>query len=90
MQVSCQSPLVGLRHEAHYYVVWLSIETRSVLRAVALDFSFNCWCLKFPSYIRIRHDGRRVHHHAERLEAVQDFYVLSESHTPELYWVSPD
>jgi hypothetical protein len=30
-------------------------ETITVLRAVAPDLCFNCWCLEIPSDIRIRH-----------------------------------
>jgi hypothetical protein len=37
-QVSSQSPVVGLRHVVHYYVVWVYIEARTVLRAMVADF----------------------------------------------------
>jgi hypothetical protein len=47
--VSSQSPVVGLRHEVHCYVVWLYTELRPVLRAVMTDFFFNCWCVEIPS-----------------------------------------
>jgi hypothetical protein len=45
-QVSPQSPVVGLSHEVHYYVVWVYTEARTVLRAVVTDFFCNCWCLE--------------------------------------------
>jgi hypothetical protein len=36
-------------------------ETSTVLRAVAADFSFNCWYLEIPSDNRIWHMTRCVH-----------------------------
>jgi hypothetical protein len=37
-QVSSQSPVFWLRHEVHYWVVWLCAEASTVLRVVAADF----------------------------------------------------
>jgi hypothetical protein len=54
-EVSSQSPVVALRHEVHYWVVWLYTQARTVSRAVVTDFLFNCWCLKIPSDNRIGH-----------------------------------
>jgi hypothetical protein len=69
--VSSQVPVVGLCHEVHYYVVWVYIEGHSVLRAVMVDFFFNCWCLEIPSDNRTLHVPRCVYNHAQnfRLEA---------------------
>jgi hypothetical protein len=62
----------GLRHEVHYWVVWVGTEANAVLTAVLMDFSFNCWCLEIPWDNRIRHGPRCVDNHAEnlRLEAL--------------------
>jgi hypothetical protein len=67
-------------------------EASTVLRAVAADFFFNCWCLEILSYNRIRHLPRCVHYHAQgfRLEAFSDFYIGSGSRDQKLYSVSPD
>jgi hypothetical protein len=67
-------------------------EASTVLRAVAADCFFNCWCSEIPSDNRIRHVPRRVHCHAQgfRLETFYNFYVGSGSRTPELYSVSRD
>jgi hypothetical protein len=67
-------------------------EASSILRAVAADNIFNCWCLEIPSDNRIRHIPRCVHYHAQgfRLEMFWNVYVGSGSRTPELYSVSPD
>jgi hypothetical protein len=35
-----------------------------VLRAVAADFFFDCWCLEIPSDSRILHVPKSVHYHA--------------------------
>jgi hypothetical protein len=45
-------------------------EARTVLRAVAADFFFNCWYLEIPLDNRIQHIPRCVHYHAQgfRLE----------------------
>jgi hypothetical protein len=32
-------------------------EASTVLKAVAADFFFNCWCLEIPSDNRIRHSA---------------------------------
>jgi hypothetical protein len=40
-QVSSQSPVVGLGHKVHYWVVWVYTEARTVSRAVVTDFLFN-------------------------------------------------
>jgi hypothetical protein len=40
-------------------------EASAVLRAVAADFFFNCWCLEIPSDNRIRHIPRFVHYLVE-------------------------
>jgi hypothetical protein len=37
-------------------------EVSTVLRAVAADFFFNCWCSEIPSDNRIRHIPRCVHY----------------------------
>jgi hypothetical protein len=34
----------------------------TLFRAVAADFSFNCWCLEIPSDNRIRHVPRCIHY----------------------------
>jgi hypothetical protein len=49
-------------------------EASNVLRAVAADFSFNCWCLEIPSGNHIRHVPRCVHYHGQgfRLEALEE------------------
>jgi hypothetical protein len=39
-------------------------EASTVLRAIAEDFFFNCWCLEIPSDNRIRYTPRCVHCHA--------------------------
>jgi hypothetical protein len=67
-------------------------ETKTVLRAVAKDFFFNCWCLEIPSDNSIRHVPMCVCYHAQgvRLETFQNFYVGSGSRTPEFYSVGPD
>jgi hypothetical protein len=64
----------------------------TILRAVAADFFFNCWCLEIYSDNRIRHEPRCVHYHEQSflLEAFYDFYFGNGSLTPELYSVSPD
>jgi hypothetical protein len=41
-------------------------EASTVLRAVAADFFFNCWCMEIPSDNRIRHVPRCVHYQNER------------------------
>jgi hypothetical protein len=46
--VSPQSPVVWLLHEVHYWAVWVCAEARTVLRAVAADFFFGCWCVEIP------------------------------------------
>jgi hypothetical protein len=40
LQVSSQSPVVGMRHEVHYSIVWVYTEARTVLRAVVTGFLF--------------------------------------------------
>jgi hypothetical protein len=40
-------------------------EASSVLRAVAADFFFDCWCLEIPPDNRIRHEPRNVRCHAQ-------------------------
>jgi hypothetical protein len=67
-------------------------DASTVLRTVAVDFFFNCWCLEIPSDNRIRHAPRCVHYHAQgfQLETFQNFYVGSGSLTLELYSVGPD
>jgi hypothetical protein len=35
-------------------------EPSTVLRAVAVDFFFNCWYLESPSDNRIQHESRRI------------------------------
>jgi hypothetical protein len=45
VSVSMYSTGVGLRHEVHYWVVWVYTEARTVLIAVMTDFHFNCLCL---------------------------------------------
>jgi hypothetical protein len=67
-------------------------QASTVLRAVAADFFFICWCLEIPSLNRIRHVPRCVHYHAQsfRLEPFPDFYFGSGSRTPELCSVSPN
>jgi hypothetical protein len=58
---SSQSPVhVGMRHEVHYYVIWVYTEVSNVLRVVVTDFFFNCWCLEIRSDKRIRHVLRCV------------------------------
>jgi dUTPase len=54
-------------------------EASTVLRAVAANFFFNCWCLEIPSDNRIRHIPRCVHDHAQgfRLEATRGFVTIS-------------
>jgi hypothetical protein len=63
-------------------------EESTVLRAVAEDFFFNCWCTEIPSDNRIRHVPTCVRYHAQSFRL--DFYVGSGSRTPELYSVSLD
>jgi hypothetical protein len=48
-------------------------EASTVLRAVAVDFYFNCWYLEIPSDNRIRHIARCVHHHAQGLRLEVEF-----------------
>jgi hypothetical protein len=45
----------------------------TVLRAVAVDFFFNCWYLEIPTDNRIRHVPRCAHYHAQgfRLEMLK-------------------
>jgi hypothetical protein len=43
-------------------------EASTVLRAVAVDFFFNCWYLEIPSDNHVRHIRRCVHYHAQGLE----------------------
>jgi hypothetical protein len=66
-------------------------EASSILRAVAADFIFNCWCLETLDNC-IRHILRCVHYHAQgfRLGTFYNFYVGSGSRTPELHSVTPD
>jgi hypothetical protein len=47
-------------------------EVSTVLRAVAADFFYSCWCLEIPSDKRTWHVPRRVHCHAQsfQLEAL--------------------
>jgi hypothetical protein len=52
-QVSSQSPVVWYLNEVYYWVIWMCAEAISVLRAVAADFFYNCWCLEIPSDNRI-------------------------------------
>jgi hypothetical protein len=68
------------------------IEVNTVLRAVMVDFFFNCWCLEILSDNRICHVPRCIYYHAQgfRLEMFSNFYVGSGSRIPELYSVSPD
>jgi hypothetical protein len=68
----------------------VNAEASTVLRAVAADFFFNCWCLEIPSDNRIRHVPRCVHYLVLSfpLVAFWDFYVGSGSRTPQLYSVS--
>jgi hypothetical protein len=40
-------------------------EASTVLRAVAADFFFNCWCVEIPSGNRIRHIPKCVHYHVQ-------------------------
>jgi hypothetical protein len=40
---------VGLRHEVHICAIWAYAEVSSVLRALAVDFFFNCWCFEIHS-----------------------------------------
>jgi hypothetical protein len=56
-------------------------EVSTILRAVAADFFFNCWCLEIPSDNRIRHVPRCVHYHEESfaLKVFQNFYVGREA-----------
>jgi hypothetical protein len=63
----------------------------TVLRAVAADFLFNCWCLVIPSDNCIRNVPRCVPYHEQgfRLETFNNFYVESGARTPEFYSVSP-
>jgi hypothetical protein len=51
----------------------------NVLRAAAVDFSFNCWYLEIPLDNRIQHVPRCVQYHAQSfgLEVFYDFYVGS-------------
>jgi hypothetical protein len=67
-------------------------EASTVLRVLAENLFFNCWCMEIPSANHIRHVSRFVHYHAQsfQLKAFQDLYVSSGSRTPELYSVSPD
>jgi hypothetical protein len=45
-------------------------EASTILRAVAADFFFNCWCLEISSDNRIRHIPGFVHYYEQsfRLE----------------------
>jgi hypothetical protein len=45
-----------------------SFEASTVLRAVAVDFFFNCWCLEMPSNNHIQHILRCVHYHANSFQ----------------------
>jgi hypothetical protein len=68
-------------------------EASTILRAVAADFFFNCWYLESPLDNHIHTKvSRCVHYHAQglRLEAFQNFYVVSGSRSPELYPISPN
>jgi hypothetical protein len=48
-------------------------EASTVLRAVAVDFFFNCWYLEIPSNNRIRHIPRCVHYaQGFRLETFEE------------------
>jgi hypothetical protein len=65
-------------------------EASTVVRAVAADLFFNCWCLEIPSENHIRHEPKRAHHRPQsfQLEAFYDFCVGSGSRTPDLCSIS--
>jgi hypothetical protein len=67
-------------------------ETRTVLRAVAADFFFNCWYLEIPSDNRIRHIPRCVHYMRKAFDWKRSrISMLEVEALPlELYSVSPD
>jgi hypothetical protein len=90
--VSSQSPVVGLRHEVHCWVVCVYTEARTVLRAVVTDLFCNCWCLEIPPDNRIRQVPRCAYNRAQNfiLEAFWGFNVWSGSRTPQLWSVGPD
>jgi hypothetical protein len=44
---------------------WVHAETTTVLRAVAVDFVFNFWCLEILSDNSIRHVPMCDHYHAK-------------------------
>jgi hypothetical protein len=54
-------------------------EASTVLRAVAADFFFNCWCLVIPAGNHIRYEPRCDHYQAQifRLEASYAFWLRS-------------
>jgi hypothetical protein len=55
----------------------------TVLRAVAADFLFNCWCVEIPSDNRIGHVPRCVHYHAQGLGSVLGFLCRKWKPSPE-------
>jgi hypothetical protein len=91
-QVSSQSPVVGLRHEVHYKVVWVYVVVRTLLRVAVTDFFHNFWWLEFRSDNRIRQLSRCVSNHVQndRLEAFYDFYVWNWNRALQWYFIRLD
>jgi hypothetical protein len=73
-------------------MIGMGAEASTIVRAVAVDFFYDCWAEKIPSDERVGDVPGSIHYHVQGpgFESLKDFDVGGASSDPELYTIGPD